>query len=355
MPQLWAPDQLEHLGACPVCRATARRLAYAGLTDKLFHCSGDAWSIYACAGCGTHYLDPRPTKDSIGLAYADYPTHASTQDAAPAAATGSLVDRTRRVLRALANGYRNARWGTQLEPRLSWGRYVVPFIPLLRDAIVQQMRSLPPRPTRPGARLLDVGCGSGDFLELARSAGWSVQGCDFDPMAVATAQRRGLDVRQGGLEILQAAAPDSFDWVTLSHVLEHVHEQHLWLQQLHRVLRPGGGLWLQTPNVDSIGHARYRENWRGLEPPRHLALWTFETLRDTLRQVGFRSVRPLPTAVVTAMEVYASSEALSAGLDDAAFGRWPRARQRPLRSLWPALRQHWSTRRSEFHTVLAVK
>lgn len=353
----WPTDELESVGRCPLCGAAHRRLAYGALTDKLFHCSNDEWKMYACGGCGTHYLDPRPSQASIGLAYADYPTHEAAPAPAPAPSAGdpSLGERIKRVLRALANGYRNARWGMHLEPHLSSGRYLVPFIPLLRDALVQQMRSLPRHPGRAGARLLDVGCGSGDFLELARAAGWSVQGSDFDAAAVATARSRGLDVQQGGLEVLQAAASASFDLITLSHVFEHVHDQMSWLKELHRVLRQGGTLWLQTPNVDSLGHARFGENWRGLEPPRHLALTTFDTLCTLLRQAGFREVRPLRTPVVSAMELYASSDALRRGLDYAAFMALPRSQQRRLKDLWPAFRQHWSVRRGEFHTLLAVK
>jgi len=232
---------------------------------------------------------------------------------------------------------------------------VVPCIPLLRDALVQQLRSLPRPAAAAEATLLDVGCGSGAFLHLARSAGWSVQGIDFDGVAVAAARSLGLDVRQGGLELLQAVEPESFAWITLSHVLEHVHDPVTWLQALHRLVRPGGTLWLQTPNIGSLGHARYGAHWRGLEPPRHLALWTLASLRQALRQAGFRSVRPLRTPVLTAMEVYASSEALRRGIDYAGFMALPRAQQRPLAALWPALRQHASLRRAEFLTVLATR
>jgi 2-polyprenyl-3-methyl-5-hydroxy-6-metoxy-1,4-benzoquinol methylase len=351
----WPASQLEYLGRCPVCGEDQARLVYANLRDKLFHSSGDAWKLHACAACGTHYLDPRPSRESIARAYTDYPTHEGPRAPAADAVAGSSAGKVAGVLRALANGYRNARWGMHLEPSLPIGRYVVPCMPPLRDALVQQMRSLPRLPANVQGRLLDVGCGSGEFLQLATSAGWSVQGSDFDGAAVATARRRGLDVRQGGLEVLHAIESESVDWTSLSHVLEHVHDQVSWLQQVHRVLRPGGTLWLQTPNVASLGHARYRENWRGLEPPRHLALWTFETLCKTLQDVGFRSMRALPTPMITAMELYANSEALQRGLDHAGFMALPRSRQRRLKDIWPALWQHWFAQRGEFLTVTAVR
>lgn len=349
----WPANELEHLGHCPVCGDGGRTLAHDRLADKLFHCSPDTWKLHACTACGTHYLDPRPTPASIARAYAHYLTHDAPPATTVTTAGASIGQRARHAMRALANDYRNARWGTRFEPRHAMGRYLVPWIPFLRGALVQQFRSLPA--AMPGARLLDVGCGNGAFMQLARAAGWSVQGMDFDAEAVAAARSVGLDVQQGGLELLEAQGPGSFDFVTLSHVLEHVHDPVAWLRALHRVVRPDGTLWLQTPNIASIGHARYGADWRGLEPPRHLTLWTLQTLRRVLHEVGFRSVQALKTPVVTAMEVYANSEALRHGMDYAAFAALPASRQRHPRHLLPALRQHASVLRGEFLTVMATR
>ena len=349
----WPIDELEHLGRCPVCGHAGRTLAHGDLRDKLFHCSPDTWKLQACTACGTHYLDPRPTVGSIGRAYARYLTHDAPAADFASAAAASPGQRARHALRALANGYRNARWGTRFAPSHPMGRHRVPWIPVLRDALVQQFRSLPAAPA--GSRLLDVGCGNGAFMQLARAAGWTVQGMDFDAEAVAAARRVGLDVQQGGLERVESQAPGSFAFVTLSHVLEHVHDPVSWLRALHRVLQPDGRLWLQTPNIASLGHARYGADWRGLEPPRHLTLWTPPTLQRVLRDVGFREVRALRTPVVTAMEVYANRDALRRGMDYSASAAWPATRQRHPRYLWPALRQHASVQRAEFLTVIATR
>lgn len=354
MDALWPSDKLEHLGRCPVCEDSNRILVHEALRDKLFHCSEDRWNLYACAACGTHYLDPRPNQESIDRAYAAYLTHEAPASPHPPASKPSFDERFKCVLRALANGYRNARWGTRFTPEMPLGRYVVPCIPFLRDALLQQMRNLPRCPG-PDARLLDVGCGNGGFLELARSAGWSVQGMDFDAAAVATARGLGLDIQQGGLELLQRSDAGSFAWISFSHVLEHVHAPLSWLRELHRLIKPGGTLWLQTPNIGSIGHARYGKNWRGLEPPRHLTLWTLDTLCRGLKEVGFRQVRPKPTPVVTAMDLCASAEALRSGMDYAAFMASPAAQRRRMRYLWPAVLQRCSVRRAEFHTLIATK
>lgn len=350
----WPQDQLERLGACPVCQGTDRAPAYVALADKLFHCSADTWTLQACTTCGTHYLDPRPDAASISRAYVNYHTHVTS--AAPAESADRAPERKglRRAVHALANGYRNARWGTSFQPAWPVGRHLVPCIPPVRDALVDQMRNLPAAPG-PRARLLDVGCGNGEFLQLAALAGWQVEGTDFDPAAVETARAAGIRVAHGGLELVQGMPPLSFDWITLSHVLEHVHDPLAWLRELQRILRPGGTLWLQTPNVGSIGHARFRENWRGLEPPRHLTLWTLDTLTRQLLGAGFRQVQAAPTPMVRALDMYANSQALKDGLDHAQYLASATGRRARLRHLWPAWLQHGSVRRSEFHTVLATR
>lgn len=350
----WPPDQLERLDACPVCRGSDRATAYRALTDTLFHSSNDTWALQACSGCGTHYLDPRPDPASIGRAYAQYHTHAASPAPGPAAGATSERRGLRHAVHALSNGYRNARWKTSFQPAWPVGRYLVPCLPPVREALVDQMRNIPAAP-RPGARLLDVGCGNGAFLQLAALAGWDVEGTDFDPGAVRTARAAGIQVAHGGLELIRGMPAQTFDWITLSHVLEHVHEPLAWLRELQRILRPGGTLWLQTPNIASIGHVRYRENWRGLEPPRHLSLWTLDTLKRELLNAGFRQVRALPTPMVRALDMYASSQALKQGLDHAQYLASVSTRRPRLRHLWSAWVQHWSVRRSEFHTVLATR
>jgi 2-polyprenyl-3-methyl-5-hydroxy-6-metoxy-1,4-benzoquinol methylase len=82
--------------------------------------------------------------------------------------------------------------------------------------------------------------------------------------------------------------------VTLSHVIEHVHDPVETLRHCCRVLEPGGYLWIETPNVDSAGYATFGRFWRGLEAPRHLVIFNADSLARLLRQVGFDRVEVLP-------------------------------------------------------------
>jgi SAM-dependent methyltransferase len=191
----------------------------------------------------------------------------------------------------LANGYRNYRFGTRFHPSSWLGILMALVIPTFRATIEAQFRHIPRRGQ--GKRLLDIGCGNGEFLFLAKSAGWSVVGVDPDPNAVAVARSRGLDVRKGGIEVL-GRQRDLFDGITLSHVIEHAHDPMALLRACHCLLKPGGWIWVETPNLDSLGHQRYARHWRGLEPPRHLVVFTRNSLCRLLAEAGFKHIQDQP-------------------------------------------------------------
>jgi predicted SAM-dependent methyltransferase len=124
-----------------------------------------------------------------------------------------------------------------------------------------------------------------------RSAGpWSVFGVEIN-------QRVAFQAREHyGLEILPVAleeasfAPNSFDAVTMWDVLEHVHDPAATLNEIHRILKPGGVLVVRVPNLDSWDAALFGDYWAGLDAPRHLYVYTPETLSRTLNQSGFHVV-----------------------------------------------------------------
>jgi 2-polyprenyl-3-methyl-5-hydroxy-6-metoxy-1,4-benzoquinol methylase len=213
------------------------------------------------------------------------------------------------------------------------------------------MRHLPRQLPRPGATLLDVGCGNGEFLAMARAAGWQVQGVDFDPLAVAAAHKRGLDVRQGGLEQVAHHAAH-YDWITCSHVIEHVHDPVQWLQDMVKLLRPGATLWLQTPNIDSVGHEQFGADWRDLDAPRHLVIFNTRTLLQLFTRLGLTPrLHRLP--ILPAMATHATSEALREGRRATLSLRLTELLR--MRYLAPALHQAWSVQHAEFITIMATK
>jgi 2-polyprenyl-3-methyl-5-hydroxy-6-metoxy-1,4-benzoquinol methylase len=301
--QTWPHNGLEAVPNCPVCGSTQRKLLYNNLTDRVFGVAPGIWTLYCCMQCESAYLDPRPNQASIGLAYEDYYTHMA-EDAPEAQPKNPLV----RQLHAWVNDYVNVRYGLVRKTTGFGGRWLVPLVPPFKAKADSKMRHLPRLPEK-GGRLLDVGFGNGSFLKLASEMGWQAEGIDFDPKAVEVAKSCSLKVRCASVADL-SARNEQFDVITLSHVIEHVHEPIALLKDIYRLLKPGGVLWLETPNVNSLGANKFGPNWRGLEIPRHLILFNSKSLRSILIQIGFERISQHWHGV-SAMSIYLESAAIA--------------------------------------------
>jgi SAM-dependent methyltransferase len=138
-----------------------------------------------------------------------------------------------------------------------------------------------------GGRLLDVGCGEGLFLHLARRAGWEVRGVEVAETSTAYARETlNLDVFAG--DLLEANFPSQhFDAVTFWHVLEHLHDPRGELREAHRILKPGGLLIVGAPNIASWQAGLLGVEWTALDIPRHLYHFSPGSLREMLERAGF--------------------------------------------------------------------
>jgi len=253
----------------------------------------------------------------------------------------------RRLRRRLVNGYTNWRYATKARPASPLGVAAAFAAPALKRVIDRQYRHLPRRPEG-GGRVLDVGCGDGGFLLLARSCGWAVVG--VDPDAQAASHDLDFEIGAGGIEYLDGES-ELFDAITLNHVIEHVYDPLNVLRRCYGLLKKGGQLWLETPNIESLGHAKFKSHWRGLEPPRHLVLFNARSLQFALTQAGFREsrrqTRPDPT-----LGMFRHSWAIEKGISSSANAAPPKALR--LAALWAAVRAALFPRMKEF-LVLAAK
>lgn len=100
-----------------------------------------------------------------------------------------------------------------------------------------------------GRRLLDVGCGTGQFLDLASAAGWRASGLEPDPAGARAAQERGLDVRVCGLRAASASEEGVYDVAACWDVLDLSEDPAEDLREVFRLLRPGGRLWVRVRNA----------------------------------------------------------------------------------------------------------
>jgi 2-polyprenyl-3-methyl-5-hydroxy-6-metoxy-1,4-benzoquinol methylase len=268
------------------------RLIYSGQKDRLFGATG-AWDFKVCSNqeCRLVWLDPMPITEDLGKAYANYYTHGTN---GPVRRAGLL----KRMLALAQRGYWAQKYHYEIgsQPFLAriLGRllYLSPVRRREADGGVRCLSAVPQ------GRLLDVGCGSGEWLGEMRQRGWTVEGVDFDESAVKLAREAGLKVESGSLEE-QHYPDDSFDAVTLNHVIEHVPDPVRTLAECARILKPAGKLVLFTPNSASLGHRLFKDSWRGLEPPRHLHIFSTKSMRRTLTAAGFQEITILPFIVTS--------------------------------------------------------
>jgi 2-polyprenyl-3-methyl-5-hydroxy-6-metoxy-1,4-benzoquinol methylase len=248
---------------CEVCGGDGR-LLYSALADTLFDAPG-RWNLVRCTNisCGLIWSDPRPRPDQITKLYERYYTHQTT-----AAAEDVDSYKSRPLVRMIK----------QLLALIFFWR--APAF-LSDNHHLQNMK--------PG-RLLDVGCGDGDFLAKATRDGWLAHGVDFDAKAIEAANKLdGVSAQVGDLTECEFPS-HSFDAITMNNVIEHVWNPLETIKECNRLLRPGGRLVMITPNSDSAGHAIFKQDWRGLEPPRHLFIYNCASLVRLAKLAGFAKV-----------------------------------------------------------------
>jgi SAM-dependent methyltransferase len=270
-----------------------------GLRDRRYDAPGE-WTMVSCRKCMLAWLDPVPLEEDLGRAYSGYYTH-TIEEPSPTLA--------RRLNSALTNahsrryGYRSGSpvWSSLLA-LVAWA-HPGGEAELGRDVMYL------PAPT-PGALLLEVGCGNGEFLARMRDRGWKTLGVDVDPEAVEAAKSRSLDVKRGELTRLELPS-DHADAVVLSHVIEHIHDPIGLLVECGRVLKPGGLVVVTTPNAAARGHRRFGSSWWPLDPPRHLVLFNTSAMRTAAELAGLEIVR-LSTTSRGARTVWSESARIAA-------------------------------------------
>ncbi len=271
--------RVQEARSCLLCGSEGT-LLYQDLRDRLFGVPG-TWALARCPKCHLVWLDPRPVPEDIGRFYIGYASHIPPNGASgPFARFWKTVKRS---VMATTLGYKTDGTNQGLGWLLSW-------VGLFRE--VGGGAGMWLEASQRG-RLLDVGCGGGEFLAQMAELGWEVVGVEPDEGAVKVARQNfGLEVNLGTLET--ASVPrNSFDAVTLQHVIEHVPDPVGLLKACRQALKPGGRLVVVTPNIESLGHRWFRRAWLHLDPPRHLLLFSPRTLRESARRAGLhvREVR----------------------------------------------------------------
>lgn len=137
-------------------------------------------------------------------------------------------------------------------------------------------------------RILDTGCGAGDFLANLNSARFEKYGVEINPQGCKRCTERKLNVRSTDLKESQFDS-DYFDVITMWHVLEHLDKPIEVLLEARRILKNKGILIISTPNTGSVGFKYGLKNWFHLDSPRHLILYDRKNLSLLLERAGFKA------------------------------------------------------------------
>jgi SAM-dependent methyltransferase len=227
------------------------------------HWTSGTFDIVRCERCHLVQTNPRPTRESIGDYY-------------PSSYV-SFVEGEREQLGRLLSFL---RWAIRMPYHLRYG--AVPRVSAPRGDANQ---------------VLDIGCGAGTLLTEMVELGWSPWGIEpNEELAKAVTARLHVGEERmfvGTAEV--ASFPDEvFDLVTMSHVLEHLHDPNEVLSKVHRWLRSDGILRIWVPNVGSLESRVFGQLWHGLDMPRHLYHFDPSTLRKLLEGRDFQIVNLVP-------------------------------------------------------------
>jgi 2-polyprenyl-3-methyl-5-hydroxy-6-metoxy-1,4-benzoquinol methylase len=224
---------------CHVCKGV--RIYY------LFSASGHR--VVRCDDCGLVFLNPQPSDDELARIY-DANYFLGSENEAGRKAVSELKQATANLYLSEIRRYHGFEKG----------------------------------------QLLEVGCGDGDFLVSAEADGWQVTGVEFSPDASKIAQQRLKKGKVSCGELQQAGlASGRFDLCVVSDVIEHVRSPLDFLQEIHRVLKPGGTLFIATPSIDSWSARFLRQKWMEFKAE-HLTYFDRQTIQTALFKSGFRGI-----------------------------------------------------------------
>jgi ubiquinone/menaquinone biosynthesis C-methylase UbiE len=257
-------EEQEHI-ACPVCGAQDERLVLE-VQDTMFGQPGK-YRLVECRQCTMRYMNPRPTPAALGRHYPDDYLCFTNFD-------------TEHWL---------LRWTFRTMQRSQARRRL------------QQIESVTGKLAR-GTHALDVGCGRGELLaRLQHERGCACEGTDLNEAVLGAVHAElGIPVHRGWLPELGLPA-GSFDLVSMTEYLEHETQPARVLAEARRLVKPGGYVAVEVPDMSGPVGRWFKHNWWQIDAPRHLMFFSPLTLTKALEQAGFEVARVRRYGMITSM------------------------------------------------------
>src|SRR5439155_3337341 len=237
-------NSVVHYTHCPACGSSIINLVF---SVKDYAVSGEFFSIWHCTDCSFRFTQDAPPSYVIGEYYKseEYISHTNTSK--------GLINRLYQIV---------------------------------RKKTLRQKRELVCKITgKKQGRLLDVGSGTGSFVKEMKEHGWQVIGLEPDDDAREIAKDQ-FNCQLKNADELFTLSPDSFEVITLWHVLEHMHDLHVHLLQLKTLLKQGGQLIIAVPNYTSLDASVYKEYWAAYDVLRHLYHFSPLSMMSLVEKMG---------------------------------------------------------------------
>ena len=145
-------------------------------------------------------------------------------------------------------------------------------------------------------KILDVGCGIGYFLEVAKERGWDVYGTEYTNEAIQICSSKGINMQKGILSS-RNYQNEEFDIITSFEVIEHINNPIDELTNFYKLLRKGGLVYLTTPNFNSLLRYRLKSEYNVICYPEHLSYYTPKTLKKLFTSVSFKTKKIESTGI----------------------------------------------------------
>lgn len=240
---------MEEVKECPVCE---NRQFIPFLTCEDYLVSHQAFTIKYCENCKLKLTSPRPTVDEIGYYY-ESEKYTSHHDDGK-----GLLDIVYRGIREIA---------------------------------LKQKRTLIQSFTQHKGNVLDVGCGTGAFLETCQKAGWQIAGVEVNKdVRNRTSQKLQIPIAASVNELPE----HPYDIITLWHVLEHIANLNETLEEIKKRIAKNGTLLIAVPNPESYDAKHFGKFWAAYDVPRHLFHFAPTVIEVLLKKHGFKLVRSEP-------------------------------------------------------------
>lgn len=251
---------------CAVC-GSASASFLVEVSDFIYDRKGAA-KIVRCNDCGHLYQNPRPTRDTIGVCYtADYGPHTHDLSPVPAVDDSSAQPQER-------------RW--YLTPAVR----SIPGIKAIYHWLSAGSEAPVRLPPAKEAKALEIGCGSGGYLQRLLRAGWQVEGIEFADEPARRCRQLGFRVHTTGIEDADLS-PRAYDLVVAWMVVEHLHDPSAVLRQMNDLLKPDGILMISVPNIDCWELRAFGKYNFILNEPTHLQHFSVASIRRLLVSSGF--------------------------------------------------------------------